>query len=257
MGGRIVHLLSKAGIKQTLWARRREALDVYATLPGVHVASSVGEVGAAASVIGICVWAEQDVEDVVTQIAPQMAPGSVILVHSTVSSVFCQGLATSLATSNIMMMDAPVSTRLDAEKLLVLAGGTAEAYAVCRPVLEAIGDPVVHLGALGAGQLAKLVNNNLMAAQIALANDALRLAETLELDPDALGGALLFGSSTTISGMRMHRMLTDLPPGTDHAARDWAWKDVHSMEAELERCGADTDSLLLTAARAGATYVDR
>jgi 3-hydroxyisobutyrate dehydrogenase-like beta-hydroxyacid dehydrogenase len=122
-------------------------------------------------------------------------------------------------------------------------------------VLEAMGDPVVHLGPLGAGQRAKLVNNNLMAAQIALADDALRLASALELDPALLSGALMFGSSTTISGMRMHRMLDDLPPGTDHAARDWAWKDVHSMEAELDGCGADRDSLLLTTARAGAAYI--
>lgn len=257
MGGRIVRLWASAGFQQVLWARRPSVLDEYAHLPGVQVAGELREIGMGTSVVGVCVWGESDVDEVVDQFAPELAPGAVILIHSTVSSEYCQGLAERLATSGIRVVDAPVSTRLDADKLLTLVGGDADAVAASRTVLDAMGEPVVHLGPLGSGQRAKLMNNTLMAAQVGLASDALRLGAAFGLDAELLRSSLLFGSSSRISGMQMHEMLAGIPPDDpdSHAARDWVWKDVHSMEAELDRSGEGRDTLLLHVARAGARFV--
>jgi len=61
------------------------------------------------------------------------------------------------------------------------------------------GDPVVHLGPLGSGQLAKLINNALMTAQLGLADDALRLGAGLGMDAAALADALSHGSGNSFS----------------------------------------------------------
>ena len=70
-----------------------------------------------------------------------------------------------------------------AHELLVLVGGTDADVDRARPVLATYGDPIVHLGPFGSGQLAKLINNALMAAQLGLADDALRIGTALGLAP--------------------------------------------------------------------------
>jgi 3-hydroxyisobutyrate dehydrogenase-like beta-hydroxyacid dehydrogenase len=75
-----------------------------------------------------------------------------------------------------------------------MVGGPTEAFERCRPVLETFADPLVHLGPLGAGQEAKLLNNALFAAQLGLASDAFTTAIERGLDPDALATVLGAGS---------------------------------------------------------------
>lgn len=66
-----------------------------------------------------------------------------------------------------------------ADKLLVIAGGDKVAFETARPVFETYGNPVVHIGELGSGQLAKLVNNALFVADVALGYDAMRIGEAI------------------------------------------------------------------------------
>jgi 3-hydroxyisobutyrate dehydrogenase-like beta-hydroxyacid dehydrogenase len=83
--------------------------------------------------------------------------------------------------------------------LTVYVGGEDSAVAYARPVLETYGDPVLHMGALGAGQRTKLINNALAAAQFALAHDAFAVGESLGLDADLLAEALRTGSGRSFS----------------------------------------------------------
>ena len=106
-----------------------------------------------------------------------MADGSVVIVHSTVHPATCLRLQEDYP--NLHVLDAPVSGgghKAAAGELLVMVGGPAEVVDRCRPVLETFGDPVLHLGPLGAGQEAKLLNNAVFAAQLALAAEVFALA---------------------------------------------------------------------------------
>jgi 3-hydroxyisobutyrate dehydrogenase-like beta-hydroxyacid dehydrogenase len=96
----------------------------------------------------------------------------------------------------------------------VYVGGTDAAVARARPVLETYGDPVLHMGTLGAGLRTKLLNNALNAAHFALAHDAMAIGTALGLDPTTLGEALRNGSGRSFSlevfvGLRSFDLIAD------------------------------------------------
>jgi len=199
MGGAIATRIIDAGFPTVLWARRPEVLASFA---GAHVetASSPSELAARADLIGICVWADEDLREVLQGDHGVLAgcrPGTVIAVHATVQPATCRELAAAAAERDVIVLDAPVSGGRDvalAGSLVVAAGGEKEAVERCRPVFATFGDPVIHLGPVGTGQLAKLVNNVLLAANLALADDALTLAQTLGVEPDAMARMVRHGS---------------------------------------------------------------
>jgi 3-hydroxyisobutyrate dehydrogenase-like beta-hydroxyacid dehydrogenase len=169
--------------------------DTAATVVGTPAA-----VGAASDVVGICVVADADAEDVVLRpdgVLAGMAPGGVVAVHSTIHPDTCRRLVEQAAGRGVAVVDAPVSGGGPAAsqgKLLVMAGGDAEDVDRCRPVFATFGDPVVHLGPLGSGQMAKLMNNLVFTAQITVALDTFSFADRLGVDRAALAQVLAHGS---------------------------------------------------------------
>ena len=131
-----------------------------------------------------------------------------------------------------------------AGKLLVLVGGHEDVVEYVHPVLASFGDPVVHLGPLGAGLLAKLINNALMTAQLGLADDALRIGTTLGLDSEALGAALQHGSGGSFSlGIRAR-----MPEGLHQfGAGGLLRKDVDLLASVAVQRHADPGVLQLAA----------
>lgn len=89
-------------------------------------------------------------------------------------------------------------------ELSILIGGDAEALADVADLLSALSNHVMHLGGIGAGSLAKLINNSLFSAQIVLADDAMRAGKSLGVDPAGLADVLSASSSACIaSGVRL------------------------------------------------------
>jgi len=199
MGGALATRIAGAGFPTVLWARRPEALASFAG-PGVETACTPAELAAGVDMVGVCVWDDDAVRDVMYGTDGVLAgcrPGTVIAIHSTVHPHTCEVLAEKAAKSAAVVLDAPVSGGRDvalAGQLVVAVGGDDGAFERVRPVLASFGDPVVHVGPLGAGQLAKLVNNALLAANVALANDALAVAHSLGLDAEAIVEVLRRGS---------------------------------------------------------------
>jgi len=256
MGVRIADQIVEAGFPLAVWARRSASVEPYAGRPGVAIVDSPAAVGAASDVVGLCVWSDDDVEDVLLRddgVLAGMAPGGIVAIHSTVSPELCARLAERAAAGGVAVVDAPVSARAMEKKLLVMVGGDDEPVARCRPLFTSFGDPVVHLGGLGSGQLAKLVNNVLLAAHIALADDALALGKALGLDEDQLAEALLRGSSSTVPGMQMLRGLAAPPTDESSQTRKWAIKDVALMLEVLGHRGVADERPLLAMGRLGAT----
>jgi 3-hydroxyisobutyrate dehydrogenase-like beta-hydroxyacid dehydrogenase len=75
-----------------------------------------------------------------------------------------------------------------------MAGGPADIVDRCRPLFQTFGNPVLHVGPLGAGQEAKLLNNTVFTAQLALAAEAFALADRRGLDRQAVATILAHGS---------------------------------------------------------------
>jgi 3-hydroxyisobutyrate dehydrogenase-like beta-hydroxyacid dehydrogenase len=113
----------------------------------------------------------------------------VVLIHATVHPDTCRRLAARAAEAGAVLIDAPVSGGADAARagqLTVMCGGDVATIERCRPVLESFASLIVRLGEVGAGQEAKLINNALMAANMGIADDALRLARSIGVDVAAL-----------------------------------------------------------------------
>jgi 3-hydroxyisobutyrate dehydrogenase-like beta-hydroxyacid dehydrogenase len=199
MGGAMVQRIIDAGFPMVLWARRPESLAPFATAV-VEIAESPADLAARCDLIGVCVWADQDVRDVLERVDGVLAgskPGTVIAIHSTIAPATCRELADLAAERGVTVLDVPVSGGRDvaiAGSLTVAVGGDEEAADRCRPVFASYGDPVIHVGPVGAAQAVKLINNALLAANLALADDALTVGDAFGIGDDALAQMLRSGS---------------------------------------------------------------
>jgi len=255
MGARIVTLMLEAGVATTLWARRESSLVPFEGTAAT-VAESPAELAAGSDVVGICVWDEHDVDEVVLGergVIAGVRPGSVIAIHSTISRHACVRLAAAVTPRGAHLIDAPVSQGSSTPKVLVMAGGDSSVVEACRAVFETFGDPVLHLGPLGSGQIAKLVNNTLLAASIGLADDALDLGAALGLDRVALGTALSCGSSKGT----WSTFLAPLPRLSGGRTGEWAKKDTGLMLDTVRDAGVDSDRAVLALGARGADLVTK
>lgn len=237
MGGAMARRIVDAGWPTVLWARRPEVLDGYAG-DRVTVAATPADLAAAVDLVGVCVWADDDVREVVAGehgLLDGCRPGTVLAVHSTVLPATCRELAGLAADRGVAVLDAPVSGGRDvalAGALTVAVGGDEAVLARCRPVLESYAGSVAHVGDVGAGQVAKLINNALLAANLAVADDALSLGGRLGLDPEALTIFLREGSGRSYGLDPALRCRTS--GATRQVARPALEKDVALLAAEAE-----------------------
>ncbi|MFI5798125.1 NAD(P)-dependent oxidoreductase [Streptomyces sp. NPDC051677] len=252
-GAPMARRIVEAGFETTLWARRPATLAPFADT-AAKTAGSAAELAAACDLVCLCVVDDGDVEQVGDEVLAGLRPGGTIAVHSTVHPDTCRRLARRAGAQGVRVLDAPVSgggRAADEGALLVMVGGEPEVFASCRPVFAAYGDPVVHLGPTGTGQIAKLLNNLLFTAQLGLAADTLALGGRLGLDPDGLGRILPRGSSTSFALERVVDAGGTLERIAGHAGALLA-KDVRLFEevAGASPAGAAAPGPAQEAARA-------
>jgi 3-hydroxyisobutyrate dehydrogenase len=155
----------------------------------VAAPDTLAELAARCNVIALCVTADADVLSTVRALAPHLQPGAIVIDHSTVSPDTAKLAAAGLAEVGAGFLDAPVSGGVEGAKngkLSVMVGGDAALLERARPVLEAYALRVTHLGATGAGQATKAVNQVLVAGIAQAVCEGLALGEALGLDPQKL-----------------------------------------------------------------------
>lgn len=254
LGGAIASRIIGAGFPTHLWARRSEALDAFSG-PTVHTAATPAALAAEVDLVGICVWDDQAVREVLygkDGVLAGCRAGTVIAIHSTVTPMTIRQAAEAATDRGATLVDAPVSGGRDialSGGLVVAVGGDDATVERCRPVFASFGDPVVHMGPAGAGQYAKLINNSLLAANLAVADDAIALAEQLKIRPAALAELIRSGSGRSY-GFDVALLARDSADARKHTAT-LLRKDVGclTVEAAPQQCA---DGALLTyAARQG------
>ncbi len=217
---------------------------------GASVAASVADLTRVSDVVGVMVRDDAQVRAVVTDVLAAAAPGTAVLVHSTIHPDTAVELAAAAATSGVHLLDAPVSggpMGAESGRLAVLVGGSEDGFAAAEPVLGLLGDLVLHLGPAGAGTHAKLARNLLHFVSFTAAGEAVRLAEAAGIDPAALGRVVRHSDAVTGGpGAILWRDTgAELEPGDgwwpilDHV-RVLGEKDL-ALAAELgDRLGVDT-----------------
>jgi 3-hydroxyisobutyrate dehydrogenase len=166
MGGAMAVNLARAGLLAEVWNRSRDKAVAIAAQTGCAIAASPSDLAAACDVVITSVSADADLLSVIDALSPGVRPGSVIIDTSTVSADTARRVAAQLAAAQAAFLDAPVSGgpigARDAT-LSIMVGGDAATLARVRPVFEAIGKTIVHIGDTGTGQAAKAVNQILVA----------------------------------------------------------------------------------------------
>jgi 3-hydroxyisobutyrate dehydrogenase len=117
------------------------------------------------------------------------APGTLLIDCSTIDVETARSVASTAAASGLAMLDAPVSGGVggaQAGTLTFMVGGTEAAFARAKPVLDAMGRTVVHAGASGSGQAAKICNNMILGISMIAVSEAFVLAEKLGLESQKL-----------------------------------------------------------------------
>jgi len=169
-----------AGHEVTVHNRTREREEAVAK-EGAQRAASPKEAAQGAQIIITCVSDTPDVEEIILAdngVIMGAQPASIVVDMSTISPAVTRRIAAELNKNDIKMLDAPVSGGSEgAQKgtLTIMIGGEAEDVAKALPVLEAMGQTITHVGAIGAGQITKAIN------QISISGTYLTVAEGLTL----------------------------------------------------------------------------
>jgi 3-hydroxyisobutyrate dehydrogenase-like beta-hydroxyacid dehydrogenase len=263
MGAPMARHLLAAGHEVIVHNRTRERELALAEL-GAARAASPAEAAADAEAVLTCVSDTPDLEQVVTGergVAAGLGSGGLVVDCSTVSPSATAALAARLASSGIGFVDAPVSGGSEGAEngtLTIFCGGSEADVDRAQPILQAFGSRITHLGPAGAGQLAKAVNQVMIAATYAGVGEGIALAQAAGLPLPALVQALSSGAASSwVLANRSQNMIDDsYPLGFKVAlhrkdlgiALDEA--RVHGLALELTKAVAAQEDALIRAGHA-------
>jgi 3-hydroxyisobutyrate dehydrogenase len=199
---------------------------------GAEPATSSKAVAQRADIIGICVTTTTAVADVIAGVDGLLAlgrlDGKLILDHSTTDIAETKRLAGLLEAKGAAFIDAPVSggpAAAESGTLALMAGGDAAAIARARPIMERLGR-FTHMGAIGAGQATKLVNQTLVLTNYCVIAEAVRLAEAHDIDVAKIPDALAPGHA----GSNLLPVLVERMVARDFAPRGYARQVLKDLE---------------------------
>ena len=185
------------------------------------IAQSPADVARQSEIIITIVSDTPDVESVLFDtggVFEGLSANKIVVDMSTISPAATQNFANRLKEKNTFYVDAPVSggdTGAIAGTLSIMAGGDTEAFARCKPLFEAMGKTVTHIGPVGHGQLTKTVNQVLVTGNLLAMVDAIRLIEKSGLDAEkvlpAVGGGA--AGSWQFSNLGPRVLQHDFDPG--------------------------------------------
>lgn len=184
MGGGMAANLAKAGHDVRAFDLSQEALDRAKAAGCLPAESAVAAVEGAEAIVTM-LPAGKHVEAVYNEICAIADPGAVMLDCSTIDVDTARRVAEIAGTRGLLAVDAPVSGGIaaaNAGTLTFMVGGTEQAFERAEPFLSEMGKAVIHAGASGAGQGAKICNNMLLGAEMVATCEAFALAEKLGLD---------------------------------------------------------------------------
>ncbi len=177
--------LKKKGFEVVVWNR---SPDKAAALEreGLEVAATPTELARRVDAFCTCVADPKALEEVATALLAGAKKGQLFIDFSTVSVPLITSLAQRCAQAGVDFADAPVTgSRGGAEKgtLVIMTGCSEQTLARATPIFEAVGEKVIHCGAVGAGTQVKLAGNALIAAMLQSFSEGMLLTQKAGIDP--------------------------------------------------------------------------
>lgn len=184
MGTGMASNLAKAGLLMAIYNRTTEKAERLAQALGVVAVAQPDVLATQVDVLFLCVSADADVLEMVNAIAQTIKSGSIVVDMSTVSSDTAQQAANILAEKQVQFLDAPVSGGVEGAKngtLAMMVGGNEVALQKIMPVLHVMATRIMYMGATGAGQATKAVNQIMCAGINQAVTEALAFAQAQHL----------------------------------------------------------------------------
>lgn len=220
MGRGMCANLLKAGFDVTVWNRTAGRMQPLLE-QGAKAADSPAALARQCDIIITCVSDTPDVEAVIlgeNGIIHGAKSGALVIDCSTISPYATRDIAAKLNDRGVQMLDAPISGGSEGAArgtLSIMVGGDAAQFERARPVFEAMGKTITYIGAQGAGQMVKLVNQILVVMNMLAVSEALLFAQAGGLDLkktlDAVAGGA--AGSWMLSNRGLQCIVRDWRPG--------------------------------------------
>lgn len=243
MGFPMAGHLSRAGHQVAVYNRSSAKAEAWVAEFGGRAAKTPKQAAQGADVVFCCVGNDDDLRSVVLGddgALAGMGKGAIFVDHTTASAEVARELHKLAAAQGVGFVDAPVSGGQAGAVngvLTVMCGGESQHYAAIEPLAYAYGQAVTLLGAPGAGQLCKMVNQICIAGLVQGLSEAIAFGQAAELDMDKVLKVISKGAAQS---WQMENRGTTMAAGKfDFGfAVDWMRKDLGLVFAEAKRNGA-------------------
>ena len=243
MGYPMAGHLQKAGHEVCVFNRTKAKAEAWQKEFQGKTADTPKDAASVAQFVFLCVGNDDDVRSVVygeNGVLAGMAPGSILVDHTTTSAVLAREIAEKCAEKSVSFVDAPVTggeSGAQQGTLSVLCGGEDLTVSLIRPIVSAYASAITRIGPVGHGQLAKMVNQICIAGCVQGLAEALAFGQRSGIKMEKVLSAI--GSGAASSWQMNNRGMTMLEGKFDFGfAVDWMRKDLGIVLDEASRNGA-------------------
>ena len=233
------HLVA-AGHDVTVWNRSPAKAALWTESYAGARAATPAEATQERDFVLLCLGDDPDVRDVFDAFESDIAPGTVVIDHTTASAGLAQALAARCEARDAAFLDAPISggqAGAEAGALTIMCGGSPETFAQAEPIMQAYGKRMTLIGPSGSGQLAKSVNQICIAGIVQGLAEGLHFAEAADLDIAKVIEAI--GGGAAQSWQMDNRWQTMAQGAYEHGfAVDWMRKDLRIALQTANQTGA-------------------
>ena len=218
MGTGMANNFHRAGLLHAVWNRTTSKAEDLARQTGALLCDSPGQLAGECDLIIVCVSRDEDVMEMIEQVAGAVHAGAIVVDTSTVSSDTATQAALMLQDAGAHFLDCPVSGGSEGAvngTLAMMAGGDETILEQARSSLDAITKSIVHIGPTGSGQACKAVNQIICAGLYETVAEALAFGKAAGLDMDKVVQVVSGGAASNwVLDNRSSFMLNNTyPPG--------------------------------------------
>ncbi|HEX5309588.1 MAG TPA: NAD(P)-dependent oxidoreductase [Solirubrobacteraceae bacterium] len=261
MGSHMARNVRRAGYELTVWTHSEGKAERWAAEHDAVAVATPADVAARSDIVLSMVVDGTQVESVLCGaggVSESGREGLLCIDMSTIAPTDTRRIAGRLTEAGIAMIDAPVTgsaPRAEAGTLTIMVGGEQQLFERAKALLRTMGELIVHVGELGQGEMLKLINNSLGAANAAAVAEALILADATGIDLDALVQVTQSGSGASAqlqmksTPMREHDYTTLFK--TEHLLKDvrLCLEEAQSAGVPFPSAGHARDLLAATVGR--------
>lgn len=243
MGYPMAGFLATHGHEVTVYNRTQSRADAWIEQHGGQSAATPGEAAKSAEIVFSCVGNDDDVRAVLLGddgVLQTIASGAIVVDHTTASATVAREVAAAAQARSVGFLDAPVSggqAGAESGQLTVMVGGDQDVFDRAVPVMDSFAKAITRIGPVGAGQLAKMVNQICIAGVVQGLAEGLHFAKKAGLDPAVVIESISKGAAQ--SWQMENRWQTMVNDEFEFGfAVDWMRKDLAIALQEADTNGA-------------------